>query len=142
MYYLKKNKLLLFISLFCIAYSILSCQSEEQIKLEQYFIGGKEIYEQNCANCHQKDGSGFKALYPPIAGSDFLKDKRQVIQIIKFGSSAPMMVNGKLYHQEMPANPQLQKLDLAELVTFIYNEWGNEKKITEISEIEQALNKK
>ncbi len=137
-----KNRLFQSLGYLSVGLGIFACQSESQIKLEQYYIGGKEIYDQNCANCHQKDGGGFKELYPPIANSDFLKNKNQVIQIIKFGYTAPLKVNGKIYHQEMPANPQLQKLDVAELVTYIYNEWGNEKKITEIHEIEQALNKK
>jgi mono/diheme cytochrome c family protein len=119
-----------------------SCQSEEKVKLEQYYIGGKEIYEKNCANCHQKDGKGLQNLYPPIAGSDFLKNKEQVILAIKSGISGEIVVNGKKYNQPMPANNQLQNLDIAEVVTYIYNEWGGEKTITETKFVEQVLIKK
>jgi thymidine kinase len=55
----------IWIKLFVFTFSIItisSCQSEEKIKLEQYYIGGKEVYELNCANCHQKDGKGLKNL--------------------------------------------------------------------------------
>lgn len=122
--------------------SFTSCQSEEKIKLEQYYIGGKELYEQNCANCHQKDGKGLQNLYPPIAGSDYLKDKEKVIYIIKNGLSGEILVNGKKYNQPMPANNQLTNLDIAEVVTYIYNEWNGEIKITEVKEVEKVLNNK
>jgi mono/diheme cytochrome c family protein len=121
--------------------TLTSCQSEEKIKLEQYYIGGKEIYEQNCANCHQKDGKGLQNLYPPIAGSDFLKNKDKVIWLIKNGSKDTISVNGKTFSQPMPANIHLQNLDIAEVVTYIYNEWKVDNKITEVSEVEKVLNK-
>jgi len=118
-----------------------SCQSDEKVKLEQYYIGGKVIYEQNCANCHQKDGKGLQNLYPPIAGSDFLRNKEQVILIIKNGMTGEMIVNGKTYNQPMPANSQLQNLDIAEVVTYIYNEWADEKKVTTTEEVANVLAK-
>ena len=121
---------------------IASCQSDEKVKLEQYYIGGKEIYEKNCANCHQKDGKGLQNLYPPIAGSDFLKDKNRVILLIKNGISGEIVVNGKKFNQPMPANNQLQNLDIAEVVTYIYNEWKIEDKITSTEEVGKVLNKK
>ena len=128
---------LLILSLF-----LFSCQSEEKIKLEQYYIGGKEIYEQNCANCHQKNGQGLQNLYPPIAGSDYLKDKSKVILAIKNGLVGEIIVNGKKYNQPMPANNQLTNLDIAEVITYIYNEWKVESKITEVAEVEAVLNPK
>lgn len=119
-----------------------SCQSDEKVKLEQYYIGGKEIYEKNCANCHQKDGKGLQNLYPPIAGSDFLKNKEKVIWLIKNGISGEILVNGKKYNQPMPANNQLQNLDIAEVVTYIYNEWKVENKVTTTEQVEKVLNKR
>ncbi len=134
----------LFVKYFCLLFSLIllnSCQSKEKLKLEQYYIGGKEIYEKNCANCHQIDGKGLQNLYPPIAGSDFLKDKSKVILLIKNGISGEIMVNGKKYNQPMPANNQLQSLDIAEVVTYIYNEWKVEDKVTTTEEVEKVLNK-
>jgi mono/diheme cytochrome c family protein len=134
----------IWIKLFIFTFSIItisSCQSEEKIKLEQYYIGGKEVYELNCANCHQKDGKGLKNLYPPVAGSDYLKDKEKVIYILKNGLSGEILVNGKKYNQPMPANNQLTNLDIAEVVTYIYNEWNAETKITEVKDVAKVLNK-
>ena len=130
---------------FIITFSIItltSCQSEEKIKLEQYYIGGKEVYELNCANCHQKDGKGLQSLYPPVAGSDYLKNKDKVIYLIKNGLVGEILVNGKKFNQPMPANNQLTNLDIAEVVTYIYNEWNGETKITEVKEVEKVLKRK
>ena len=130
---------------FIITFSIItltSCQSEEKIKLEQYYIGGKEVYELNCANCHQKDGKGLQSLYPPVAGSDYLKNKDKVIYLIKNGLLGEILVNGKKFNQPMPANNQLTNLDIAEVVTYIYNEWNGETIITEVKEVEKVLNRK
>ena len=132
---IKKLKYLPLLSL------LTSCQSQEKVKLEQYYIGGKEIFERNCANCHQKDGKGLQNLYPPIAGSDYLKNKSAVILAIKNGLTGEIIVNGKSYNQPMPANSHLQNLDIAEVVTYMYNEWGNEQKITTVEEVEKVLNK-
>ena len=137
-----KNVKAILIIVNCLLIIASSCQSNEKVKLEQYYIGGKEIYEKNCANCHQLDGKGLQNLYPPIAGSDFLKNKEQVILLIKNGVSGEMLVNGKKYNQAMPANNQLQNLDIAEVVTYIYNEWKFESKITTTEEVEKVLNKR
>jgi len=132
----------LFLGYLCIFVILSSCQSADKIKLEQYYIGGKEIFEANCANCHQKDGKGLQNLYPPIAGSDYLQNKSQVILAIKYGLTGEIKVNGKVYNQPMPANSHLQNLDIAEVVTYIYNEWGNEQKLTTVEEVEEVLKKK
>jgi cytochrome c551 len=106
--------------------SLFSCQSKEEIRREQMIVNGKEIYDQHCANCHQKDGLGVGSLYPPIANNvDFLNNTNQVICIIKNGISGEMIVNGKRYNQAMPANRQLFDLDIAAVVTYIQAQWGN-----------------
>lgn len=102
-------------------------------------INGRELYLKNCANCHQENGAGLGDLYPPIAGSDYLKNKEKVICIIRNGVSGDMVVNGKTYNQAMPANPELYDLDISSLVTYIYNEWGNEKTTTETYDVAQVL---
>ena len=55
------------------------------------------------------------------------------------GLQDTIIVNGKTYHQPMPANTQLQALDVAEIATYIYNEWGNEKVITEVKSVQKVL---
>lgn len=125
--------------LFAFSLVLFSCQSEEEVKTQQYFVEGMERYQTHCANCHQPDGGGLGSLYPPIAGSDYLKNKAAVICAMRYGLNEPIRVNGKNYHQPMPANAQLRELDLAELTTYIYQKWGGEKGRTTVEEVGQAL---
>ncbi|MGA0558358.1 c-type cytochrome [Larkinella sp. VNQ87] len=119
--------------------ALIGCQSQEQLKQEKYFVEGYQLYTQHCANCHQEDGKGLEALYPPINGSDFLKNKETVICLIRYGQQGPITVNGRTYNRPMPENRQLTDIDIAEITTYIYNKWGNETVITEVKEASKVL---
>ncbi|GAB3936331.1 c-type cytochrome [Larkinella terrae] len=116
-----------------------ACQNQEELKQEKYFVEGYQLYTEHCANCHQTDGKGLEALYPPIDGSDYLKDKEKVICLIRYGQNEPIVVNGRSFHRPMPANPQLTDIDIAEITTFIYNKWGEENVITDVKETSKIL---
>lgn len=115
---------------FILLTGLISCQSDEEIKRQKYITEGILIYQNQCANCHQVKGQGLAALYPPIAGSDYLRHKDSVICLIRYGMQGPVVVNGKTYNRVMPAQPQLSDLEVAELTTYIYNEWGTETTLT------------
>ncbi len=142
MYFEKALKTFVYL-LFLALLGLTACQSEEEIKRQQYVAEGFDLYKKSCMNCHQAQGEGMANLYPPLAGSDFLtaSNKALVICGMRNGFQHPLRVNGKLYRQPMPGNTALKALDLAVLTTFLYNEWGNEKKITDVTEVEKALAK-
>ncbi|MDQ1087405.1 cytochrome c [Siphonobacter sp. SORGH_AS_1065] len=125
------------------SFSLFSCQSEEEVKRQQYVAEGFELYKNSCMNCHQAQGEGMAKLYPPLANADFLTEKNKALVIcgIRHGFQQPLTVNGQVYHQTMPGNAALKALDIAVLTTFLYNEWGKEKKITDVQEVEKALAK-
>lgn len=117
-----------------------SCQSKEEILYQQYVVEGRVLYEQNCANCHQSNGRGLRDLYPALANTDLWKrvTQQQLVCIIKQGQRGEIKVNGKTYAGYMPANPKLEAIDIAELVTFMQDSWGN-KKIYSFDEAKAAL---
>ncbi len=101
--------------------------TKEQNKFQKYIIQGRDLYKANCIFCHQADGLGVKKLIPPLAGSDYLKvNQKQTALLIKNGSTAPITVNGISYSPTMPAHAHLTNLEIAELMTYINNSWGNE----------------
>jgi len=117
-----------------------ACQSKEEILYQQYVVEGRSIYEKNCSNCHQSDGSGLRDLYPPLAKTDLWKrvTQQQLVCIIKQGQKGEIKVNGKPYSGYMPANAKLEAIDMAELVTFMKDQWGN-KKVYSFDEAKAAL---
>lgn len=96
------------------------------IRMKQYKIEGKKLYQVHCANCHQKNGEGLARLYPPLVGSDYLlADLPRAACIVKYGQDGPITVNGKSYDQMMPGVESLAPLEVAEILTYISNSWGN-----------------
>jgi len=128
-----------FFALFVAGLSLTSCQSEEEMKRERYITEGILVYQTNCANCHQNKGEGLGTLYPPIANSDYLADKNSVICLIRYGQQGPIKVNGKRYNHPMPGQPKLSDLEIAEVVTYIYKQWGNETKLTDVKTVKAVL---
>ena len=104
------------------------------------YQGGLEIYQTRCAVCHGDAGQGFKDLYPPIAGSDYLiKNKESVPCIIKNGLEGEITVNGKVYNSKMLSHTDLTDMELADLMTFIYNSWEMNEGTFSKSDIKNML---
>ena len=106
----------------------------------QFAIPGKELYENYCANCNQKDGTGLGKLIPPLRDADYFKaDMHRSIWIMKHGKAGEILVNGQVYNQAMPANPNLSPLELAQIATYLYNSWGMSEGVIDAPQIEQYL---
>ena len=119
----------------------ISCNSREEITRQQYVVEGMNLYQTNCANCHQVDGSGLKDLYPPLAKTDLWQRVKmsELVCIIKNGQKDSILVNGKPFNAYMPANPKLQALDIAELVTYMREKWSPNKTMFSLDSARFAL---
>jgi mono/diheme cytochrome c family protein len=118
---------------------VVSCQNAEELKKEQYFSEGFQLYTTNCANCHQADGKGLANLYPPLDREDILKDKARLACLIKNGMSDTILVNGKSFSRPMPPNQKLTDLELAEIITFLSIKWGKDSVYTSIDVVAKSL---
>jgi mono/diheme cytochrome c family protein len=117
-----------------------SCTTENEIKRQQYFVEGLELYKTHCANCHQLDGSGLAGLYPTIKRAALYNgNKIKLICLIQNGTNTKTDQKAEVLKQKMPANKELQAIELAEITTYITNKWGNQKVITDIEEVKKAL---
>ena len=84
---------------------------------------------QACFACHQPNGEGIPNAFPPLAKSDYLNaDVDRSIGILLHGLSGEVVVNGKSYNSIMPAQ-QMNDSEIANVLTFIYNSWGNSGKV-------------
>jgi mono/diheme cytochrome c family protein len=95
-----------------------------QTKPERIAAGHK-LFSSICAACHQASGQGRPNVFPPLAGSDFLNaDKSRAISIVIFGRQGEVVVNGLKYNNNMPPFP-LTDQDIANVLTYVYNSFGN-----------------
>lgn len=115
---------------------------KDKLRLKQYVVKGGELYNTYCSACHQATGEGLASLYPPLKQSDFLlEDLARAACIIKNGQTGSITVNGETYNSMMPGLGQLTDLEIAEIVTYISNSWGNEKGLSGVKEVTGWLEK-
>lgn len=87
---------------------------------------GKSVFLQTCFACHQPNGQGLPNVFPPLAGSDYLMaDKQRSIAIVLRGCNGEVNVNGKKYVSSMPALSVLSDKQIADVLTYVRNSWGN-----------------
>ncbi len=98
------------------------------LSLEERIALGKTLYATNCSACHQAEGQGLNGAFPPLAGSDFLAQNGGMVAVnaVLNGRSGPITVNGKEYNAVMPPLAYLSDEDVANVVTFVLNSWGNQ----------------
>ena len=93
---------------------------EEQVK------AGEALFAGTCSTCHQANGQGLEGVFPPLAGSDWIKaDPKRVPNVILHGLTGPVTVNGKEYNSVMPPMSQLTDDEVANIATYVLNSWGN-----------------
>jgi len=86
---------------------------------------GANVYTSNCLACHQANGQGIPAAFPPLAASDYLNaDKDRAISTILHGLSGEVTVNGNKFNSVMPVL-MLNDENVANVLTYVYNTWDN-----------------
>jgi mono/diheme cytochrome c family protein len=89
---------------------------------------GGAIYAGTCASCHGFDGRGFTPYMPAIAGNPVVldHDPSSLINLMLNGS-IPLVARGMPDAYRMPQfRQQLSDEDIADVVSFIRNGWGNQ----------------
>lgn len=88
---------------------------------------GAQMFQANCAACHQPTGVGIPAIFPPLAGSDYLMaDKDRSIRIVLQGYSGRLVVNGTEYQGVMPPLGTLDDDIIADILTYVRSSFGNQ----------------
>ena len=117
-----------------------SCNAPQSVKFHQYYAEGETLYTKYCSNCHQKSGKGLGLLYPPLNPSDYMDTNfNSILCQMKFGNRGEMKVNGEEFNKPMPGISSLTELEIAEIATYIYNTWGHERNLVEVTAVKQAL---
>jgi nitrite reductase (NO-forming) len=96
------------------------------LSLDMQIKAGGALFSGACSVCHQANGEGLAGVFPPLAKSDFLAaDKTRAIGVVLNGLTGPVTVNGQAYNSVMPPMSQLMDDEVANLLTYVGNSWGN-----------------
>ena len=97
---------------------------------------GEPIFKQNCVACHQANGQGIPGAFPPLAKSDYIAgNKEKAIGAVVHGLKGEIVVNAKVYNGVMPAI-NLSSEDISNVLTYVYNQWGNTGEVVTAAEVE------
>jgi mono/diheme cytochrome c family protein len=112
------SKAFIFFGILLIGLAISACnaKTERPPNKDQLMGEGARIYLEYCAECHQTHGQGWSTLYPNLAGNPIvtLHDPERIIRTVKYGQGSMMPFREKLTGHEMAA-----------VLTYIRNSWGN-----------------
>lgn len=87
---------------------------------------GRMIYNKYCLTCHQADGGGVPNMNPPLIKTTYVNgDKNRLITIVIRGLDEEIEINGDTYSNPMPAHNFLKDQEIADVLTFIRNNFGN-----------------
>ena len=79
-----------------------------------------------CLACHGADGGGAPSVGPPLAGSEWVTGPvENLIRIQLRGLMGPIQVKGTEYNLVMPAQAHQNDEQLAAVLTYIRNSFGN-----------------
>lgn len=100
---------------------------------EELMSNGQKIYTSACAACHMPNGEGLPGVFPALKGSDIaLNDMAAHIDIV---------LNGKTGTAMAAFAKQLTMSELAAVITYERNAWGNDTgDLVQAKDINAALN--
>ena len=92
---------------------------------QRLFEVGRPIFTAICAPCHQAHGGGLEGLAPPLVDSEWvLGPPARLVRIILHGLRGQIVVAGRTYTGDMPAFGSLEDEQVAAILTYVRNEWG------------------
>ena len=128
----KISTLILFISGIT---AILSWQTQTPT-VKASIVRGKELYPQYCLSCHQADGSGVPRMNPPLIKTSYVTgNKKKMIQWVLKGSVENIPIDGEYYSNNMAAQSYLTDVQIADILTYIRNSFGNKASAVTASEV-------
>jgi len=97
-----------------------------QLRAGDYSVPGALVYSEHCQACHRADGRGAPRIYPALAGNSivFADDPSSLIQVTLAGGRTPDTVHDRMAFS-MPGFANVSNKELADVLSFIRNSWGN-----------------
>lgn len=104
---------------------------------QKRFESGKMRYQTLCMACHQLNGQGLAGLAPPLAASEWVEGSEgRLARIILHGVRGEIVAAGVTFNVEMPPlGGALDDEAIADIMTYVRNEWGNRASVVETSAV-------
>ena len=122
--------------------SAASAAEKGTLDIKTQIAAGESLFKGTCSVCHQPHGNGLPNVFPPLAKSDFLMaNKQRSIEVVLKGLTGPVTVNGKQFNSVMPPMSQLRDDEIANILTYVRNTWGNQGEQVSTAEVTATRSK-
>ena len=88
--------------------------------LEELMVRGEQVYQKTCAACHQVGGQGISPMFPALKASAIATQAEQRDAHIK------IVLEGRAGTAMQAYGAQLSAVELAAVITYERNAWGND----------------
>lgn len=95
-----------------------AADSDREFSKDELMARGEKVYATNCAACHQANGEGVPGAFPALKGG--------VIATGPVAGHIDLVLNGKSGTAMAAFGAQLNDADLAAVITYERNAWGND----------------
>lgn len=95
--------------------------------LEAYMARGKKVFEAKCITCHGPDAKGNGTTYPSLVGSAWANGETERFAMIVLNGLQGPTSNGKTYGVMTPQGIGMTPEELAGIMTYVRNHFGNTK---------------
>lgn len=119
-------------------------KQQQPAGLKAAMARGKKVYDVTCLSCHQPDGSGVPNMNPPLIKTKWvLGDKKQLTKIVLKGlQGGEIEIDGDKFHNPMPPmESTLTDQEIADVLTFVRNSFGNKASLVTVAEVKAMRTK-
>lgn len=104
-----------------------SASVKNSVKIATDLESGQQIYADNCASCHGKQGEGVEGIYPVLAGNPTVTEPTGVnaTRSVLLGGFAVATESNPRPYSMPPYAAQLSSKEVAAVVNYIRQSWGN-----------------
>ena len=88
-----------------------------------------------------ENGQGVEGVNPPLAKTTYLKDTKKNIGYILNGQTGEITVNGKKYNAIMNPLNFLDDKQIADVLNYVRNSWGNKYPIVTPAQVKTEREK-
>lgn len=104
---------------------------------------GEKVYTKVCLPCHMADGGGVPNMNPPLIQTSYvLGDKTKLIGIVLHGMNERVPIDGDYYSNNMAPHNDLTDQQIADVLTYVRNSFGNKASAVTPTEVKQVRLKK
>lgn len=104
---------------------------------------GEKVFKKYCISCHQADAGGVPNLNPPLINTTYvLGDKERLIKIILHGLNENIEIEGQTFTNPMPALNILKDQQIADVLTYVRNNFGNKASAVTAAEVKAVRSMK